>query len=564
MDKVWLKSYPDWVSPTIELDRYQSLADLFLHCCDQYRDLPAYTNFDKTISYGELEVLARDFAAYLQVTLGMQPGDRIAIMLPNVLQYPIALFGAFLAGLVVVNVNPLYTPRELTHQLTDSGAKTILVLENVAHVLEKSLPDTPIEHIITTRIGDCLSLVKGTLFHLVAKYIKRKCPSFSLPTAVCFRRVMAEGKQLMLTRPQRKPEDLAFLQYTGGTTGRAKGVELTHRNILSNIEQAQSWIGAAVDKGKELIVTALPLYHIFSLTANCLTFMSFGAHNLLITNPRDIPGFIKELRKYPFTILTGVNTLFNCLLNDDKFTTIDFSGFKFALGGGMAVQRAVAERWREVTGTALSEAYGLTETSPAAMINPIGTTEFNGSIGLPIASTEIKIIDELGAELAIDEVGELCIRGPQVMRGYWHNEAATREVLDRDGWLKTGDIARVDKDGYVYIVDRKKDMILVSGFNVYPNEIEDVLATCDGILEAAAVGVPDESSGEAVKAFVVKKNPDLSEDDVIKHCREYLTRYKVPKLVEFRESLPKTNVGKILRKELREVKTKDQQAALAG
>ena len=554
MEKVWLNSYPEGMPATIELDTFNSLAELFLQSCNEFRELPAYTSFGKTITYAELEVLARDFAAYLQVTLGMQPGDRLAIMLPNVMQYPIAIFGAFLAGLVVVNVNPLYTPRELTHQLTDSGAKAILILENVAHVLEKSLPDTPIEHIITTRLGDCIGFPKSTLIHLVTKYIKRKCPAFSLPTAVSFPVVMAEGVKLMLTRHQLMPEDIAFLQYTGGTTGLAKGVELSHRNMVANVEQALTWMQNEVTPGKELVITALPLYHIFSLTANCLTFMRLGAHNLLIANPRDIPGFIKEMSKYRFTVLTGVNTLFNCLLNDENFAKLDFSNFKLVLGGGMAVQQAVAERWQEVTGIMLAEAYGLTETSPAAMINPLTLKGFNGSIGLPLPSTEVKIIDELGNEGAIGEVGELCIRGPQVMLRYWHNEAETKEVLDDQGWLKTGDIARVDEQGFVYIVDRKKDMIIVSGFNVYPNEIEDVLASCHGVLESAAIGIPDDKCGEIVKVFVVKKDPDLTVEAIIKHCRENLTRYKVPKLVEFRDSLPKTNVGKILRKELRDTK----------
>ncbi|WP_291992707.1 long-chain-fatty-acid--CoA ligase FadD [Candidatus Accumulibacter sp. ACC003] len=552
MDKIWLKSYQEGVPAEIDLSDYQSLGELFEKSVAQYRDRVAYINMGVQLTYGELEKLSRDFAAYLQSVLKLPKGARVAVMMPNVLQYPICIFGALRAGYVVVNVNPLYTPRELEHQLKDSGAEAIVILENFAVTLEQVLARTPVKHIVLARLGDMLGFPKGAVVNFVVKYVKKMIPAWTLPRAVNFRAALAKGAASELKAVAVAQEDLAFLQYTGGTTGVSKGAMLTHRNILANLAQAHAWIRPALGKEQHLVVTALPLYHIFALTANCFTFFKVGASNLLITNPRDIPAFVAELARYPFTVITGVNTLFNAMLNNDAFCALDFAKLKVTLGGGMAVQKAVAERWKEVTGKPLIEAYGLTETSPAATINPLDIPEYNGSIGLPVSSTEVAIRSDAGADLPLGERGELCVRGPQVMKGYYHRPEETAKVIMPDGFLLTGDIAVMDEKGFVRIVDRKKDMILVSGFNVYPNEVEDVVAQHPGVIEVAAVGVPSEKSGEAVKIFVVKKDQALTAEALIAHCREHLTGYKVPGQVEFRAELPKTNVGKILRRELRD------------
>jgi long-chain acyl-CoA synthetase len=485
--------------------------------------------------------------------MGLQQGDRIALMMPNILQYPVALFGALRAGLVVVNTNPMYTARELRHQLVDSGAKAIVVVENFASVLESVRDEVPLEHIITTGVGDLLDFPKSFIVNFVLRHVKKTIPAWSLPGSVKFQDALDKGKKLPLKPVNIAFEDVAFLQYTGGTTGVAKGAMLTHRNIVANLLQARAWL-SQMDESEEIIITALPLYHIFALTANCLTFIYLGGSNILVTDPRDMAGFVKELGRHPFTAITGVNTLFNSLLNTEGFADIDFSTVKMTLGGGMAVQKAVADQWKEVTGVTLLEAYGLTETSPAACINPISLEAHNGYIGLPISSTEGAILSDDGEFLPVGETGELCIRGPQVMKGYWQRPEATEEVLRADGWLQTGDIALMTEDGYFKIVDRKKDMILVSGFNVYPNEIEDVVALMPKVLEVAAIGVPDEKSGEAVSLFVVKKDPSLTTDEIKAFCKENLTGYKRPRYIEFMDDLPKSNVGKILRRELRDMK----------
>jgi long-chain acyl-CoA synthetase len=552
MNKIWLQSYQEGVPSEIDLNEFESLGDMFEKSVAKYRDKLAYINMGVELTYGEVDQLSRDFAAYLQSVLKLPPGARVAIMMPNVLQYPVCMFGALRAGYTVVNVNPLYTPRELEHQLKDSGAEAIVILENFAHTLEQVIVRTPVKHIVMARLGDMLGFPKGSLVNFVVKYVKKMVPAWSLPRAVDFGTTLTKGGRAEFKPVKVTQEDLAFLQYTGGTTGLSKGAMLTHRNILANLAQAHAWIKPAVKDGGEFIVTALPLYHIFALTANCFTFFKIGATNLLITNPRDIPAFVAEMGKYPFTVLTGVNTLFNALLNNDKFAELDFSRFALTLGGGMAVQRAVAEKWKQVTGKTLIEAYGLTETSPAATMNPLTIPDFNGAIGLPISSTEVAIRDDAGVDVPLGERGELCVRGPQVMKGYYNRPEETANVMTADGFLKTGDVAVMDEKGFVRIVDRKKDMILVSGFNVYPNEVEDVVAMHPGVLEVAAVGVPNEKSGEAVKIFVVKKDPALPAETLIAHCREHLTGYKVPGQVEFRTDLPKTNVGKILRRELRD------------
>lgn len=552
MEKVWLKEYPQNVPEMIDPNAYRSIVEVFDESCERFADKDAYTNMGVSFTYKSLEEKSRHFAAYLQNTLHLKKGDRIAIMLPNLLQYPIAMFAALRAGLTVVNVNPLYTPRELEHQLKDSGAETIVILSNFAHVLEEILDKTPVKNVVVTEMGDLFPFPKSVLVNFVVHFVKRMVPSWSIPTAIPFTRVLTQGRHLTFHPVDVTGDDIAYLQYTGGTTGVAKGAMLSHRNMVSNMEQACAWIQNNLKVGEEIIITALPLYHIFSLTANCLTFMKLGGLNVLITNPRDIPAFVKELGKHNFTSITGVNTLFNALLNNEDFAKLDFSHLRLTLGGGMAVQRAVAEKWKEVTGVTLLEAYGLTETSPAACINPMDLADYNGSIGLPLSSTEVCVMDEDEHELPIGEVGELCIRGPQVMEGYWQRPEATAEVMTRDGWLKTGDIAKFDDNGYVYIVDRKKDMILVSGFNVFPNEVEDVVALHPGVLEVAAVGVPDQHSGEVVKIYVVKKDENLTDEELITHCRQNLTGYKVPRYVEFRDELPKSNVGKILRRMLRD------------
>ena len=551
LNKVWLNRYPADVPAEINADRYTSLIDLFEQAAQRYADRPAFINMGQAMSFRKLEQRSRAFAAYLQQTPGLEKGDRVAIMMPNLLQYPVALFGVLRAGMVVVNVNPLYTPRELEHQLNDSGAKAIVIVSNFAHTLEKVVAKTPVKHVILTRLGDQLSPAKATLVNFVVKYVKRLVPKYNLPDAVSFRSVLQQGAQLDYSRPEIRNEDLAFLQYTGGTTGIAKGAMLTHRNMQANLEQTKATYGSLLRDGKELVVTALPLYHIFALTVNCLLFIELGGQNLLITNPRDIPGFVKELGKYPFTAITGVNTLFNALLNDKNFQQLDFSTLRLSAGGGMSVQKAVAERWEKLTGHYLLEGYGLTECSPLVSVNPYDITCHNGSIGLPVPSTDIKLVDDNGHEVAHGQPGELCIKGPQVMMGYWQRPDATDEVL-KEGWLYSGDIVTADDEGFLRIVDRKKDMILVSGFNVYPNEIEDVVMQHPKVREAAAIGVPSDLSGEAVKICIVKKDPTLTKDELIAHCRRHLTGYKVPKIVEFRDDLPKTNVGKILRRALRD------------
>jgi long-chain acyl-CoA synthetase len=553
-ERPWLANYPAGVAERIDVDRYASVPAVLEEAFGRFRDKPAFANFGRKLSYGQIDDMSRQFAGYLTGVLKLGKGDRIAIMMPNVMQYPIALFGALRAGLVVVNTNPLYTARELRHQLQDSGAKAIVVLDNFAATLQQVVAETSVQHIVTTGLGDMLGFPKGALINFALKHIKKMVPAFNLPQAVRFRDALAQGATHPLQPVALAHDDLAFLQYTGGTTGVAKGAMLTHGNMVANMLQADAWISASTKVGEEVIITALPLYHIFSLTANGLVFTRLGGLNWLITNPRDMPGFVKELKASGFTALTGVNTLFNGLLNTPGFADLDFSRLHMTLGGGMAVQRAVAERWKKVTGCTLAEAYGLTETSPAVCINPLDLKEYNGSIGLPVPSTNVAIWSEDGKPLLVGEVGELMVHGPQVMKGYWNRPDETAKVLGADGWLHTGDIAKMDEKGYFYIVDRKKDMILVSGFNVYPNEVEDVVMEHPGVLEVAAVGVPDEHSGEVVKLFVVRKDPNLTVEDLKQFCHDRLTGYKRPRQIEFRNELPKSNVGKILRRELRDEK----------
>ena len=552
VERPWLANYPKNVPAEIDLDEFSSIPDILENTCQSFRDNIAFENMGKKLSYAQIDELSRRFGAYLVHELKLKKGDRVAIMLPNVLQYPVAIFGALRAGLTVVNTNPMYTARELKHQLVDSGALAIVVLDNFAATLSEVLADTAVRQVITTGVGDLLGFPKGPIVNFVLKHVKKAIPDYHIPGAIRFNDALARGNGKTLPPVALNHRDIAFLQYTGGTTGVAKGAMLTHGNLLANMQQASAWLGSNVKLGQEHIITALPLYHIFALTANCLVFMKFGGVNHLITNPRDMPGFVKSMSKIPFTAITGVNTLFNGLLNTPGFKDLDFSRLHLSLGGGMAVQRAVADRWKQVTGVTLVEAYGLTETSPAACINPITLADYNGSIGLPISSTECCVMDEDGNQLPVGEVGELCVRGPQVMAGYWQRPEETAKVLTPDGWLHTGDMAKMDENGFFYIVDRKKDMILVSGFNVYPNEIEDVVAQLPGVLEVAAVGVPDDKSGEVVKLVVVRKDPALTADDIKNFCRSELTGYKQPRIIEFREELPKSNVGKILRRELRD------------
>lgn len=551
MEKIWLKQYPKAVQETIDPDQYSSLLAMFDESVEKFGDRPAVTNLGVTLTYRELDQKARDFASYLQHELGLQKGDKLALMMPNLLQYPVCLFGAFRAGLAVVNVNPLYTPRELEHQLNDSEAGAIVILANFGDTLEKVVDKTNLKHIIVTQVGDMCSQPKRFIVNFVVKHFKKMVPSFNLEQSHNFVDVMQKGAAKVVNPVELTSDDTAFLQYTGGTTGVSKGAILTHRNMVANVLQTHAWMGPFLDEGKETIITALPLYHIFSLCVNCLLFSKAGGHNIYITNPRDMKDFCKTLKKYPFTAMTGVNTLFNGLLNTPAFRELDFSKLKLSVGGGMAVQKSVAERWQELTKTPLLEGYGLTETSPVVSMNPLDLESYNGTIGLPLPSTDVEIRDEEGNEVEIGQPGELWVKGPQVMKGYLNRPKETAEVLKDDGWLATGDMATIDEEGYLRIVDRKKDMILVSGFNVYPNEIEDVVALHPGVLEVAAIGEPDEVKGEVVKVVVVKKDSTLTEEDVIKHTREHLTGYKIPKVVEFREELPKSNVGKILRKELR-------------
>jgi long-chain acyl-CoA synthetase len=552
MERIWLKSYPAGVPADVEYTAYKSLGELFEKSCAQYRERPAFHSMGKTISFGELDALSRDFAAWLQLQ-GLTKGARVAIMMPNCLQYPIALYGTLRAGYTVVNVNPLYTARELEHQLKDSGAEVIVILENFARTLQEVLPRVPVKHVVLAALGDMLGF-KGHIVNLVVRKVKKMVPAYSLPQARRWNAVLAEGVGKPMRPFEVGHDDIAFLQYTGGTTGVSKGAMLLHRNILANIHQSEAWLLPSLQGEVATIITALPLYHIFSLTVNCLLMLKVGGCNILITNPRDIPGFIKELGKHQYNIITGVNTLYNALMNHPDFTKLDFSHLRSAVGGGMAVQKAVADRWKQLTGKPLQEGYGLTETSPSATMNPPYIESFNGSIGLPLPSTEIAIRDEQRKDLPVGQVGEIAIRGPQVMKGYWQRPEETAKVIGPDGFLYTGDIGLMDDKGFVSIVDRKKDMILVSGFNVYPNEIEQIVALHPGVLECAAIGVPDEHSGEVPKLFIVKKDPNLTEHDVLEHCKKELTNYKRPKYVEFRTELPKTNVGKILRRALRDEK----------
>ncbi len=549
-EKPWLKHYPKGVPETIDTSRYNSIVDLFQETTERYAKLAAFKCMGSTLTYDELAEMSRDFAAFLQ-NRGLKKGDRIAIQMPNVLQYPIVLFGALQAGLVIVNTNPLYTAREMKHQFRDSGAKAIVILANFAHNLQDVLPDTDIDLVVVTEVGDLLGFPKSLIVNTVAKHVKKMVPPFDIPNSVSFFEALDEGALNDLADPTLTPDDLAFLQYTGGTTGVAKGAMLTHKNMIANMLQVGEWMAPLLKLGEETVVTALPLYHIFSLTVNCLSFMRRGATNLLITNPRDIPGFVKTLRKEHYTVMTGVNTLYNALMNHPKFKSMDFSSLKISVAGGMALQNSVADRWEKLTGTPIIEGYGLTEAAPVISCSPVDGSHRTGTIGLPVPSTDVKLVDDNGATVALGQPGELCASGPQVMQGYWNRPDETAKILMPDGWLRTGDIAVMDSDGFFKIVDRKKDMILVSGFNVYPNEIEDVVASMEAIGEVAAVGVPDERSGEVVKIFVVKKSP-VTETEIIDYCRKNMVAYKVPKYVEFRSELPKTNVGKILRRALRE------------
>ncbi|MEP7061108.1 MAG: long-chain-fatty-acid--CoA ligase [Betaproteobacteria bacterium] len=551
MNKFWVANYPAGVPAEIDIDEYASLRDVVEESFEKYPTRAAFTCMGRTISFRDLDALSAAFGAWLQGQ-GLAKGTRVALMLPNILQYPVALFGTLRSGYTVVNVNPLYTARELEHQLRDSGAEVIVVVENFAHTLQEVIASTSVRQVVTTSIGEMLGM-KGIVVDLVLRHVKKMVKAWSLPGAIRFADALADGRRRALTRVAIGHDDIAFLQYTGGTTGEAKGAVLLHRNIVANLLQARAWVRPFLgQETRQVMITPLPLYHIFSLTANCLLFMSLGGENVLITNPRDIPALVKEMRRFHFTAITGVNTLFNALLNNPDFAKIDFSALVFTLGGGMAVQEAVAKRWKEVTGVTLSEAYGLTETSPAATVNPLDLPAYSGSIGLPVPSTEIVLRDDAGNDVPLGQPGEICIRGPQVMAGYWNRPEDTAKAIAADGFFRSGDIGVMDERGYVRIVDRKKDMILVSGFNVYPNEVEAVVAMHPGVLECAVVGVPDRKSGESVKLFAVKRDPALTADALLRHCRERLTAYKVPREVEFRDELPKSNVGKILRRELRD------------
>ena len=550
MDRIWLKSYPPNVPAEVDPAQLRSLKELLEITCAAHAERVAFVQMDAELTYRRLDELSRAFAAWLQ-NAGFRKGDRIAIMLPNTLQYPIALFGALRAGLIVVNTNPLYTVPELEHQLADSGATGIVVLENFAHTLQKALPHTSVKRVLVTAVGDFLRFPKSHVVNFVVRHVRKQVPAWNIPGAVSFKAAVRAGRKLPLAPVDIGPEDLAFLQYTGGTTGVAKGAMLSHGNVATNVQQAQAWLAAELHGLSGVLITAIPLYHIFALSGNCMVFARLGWKNVLIINPRDLPAMIAEMRKHPFNYISGVNTLFNALLHAPEFGQIDFSELRVTLGGGMAVQAAVAERWKQVTGCTLTQAWGLTETSPGACINP-HDTPFNGSIGLPIPSTEISIKNDAGDELPLGQIGEICVRGPQVMRGYWNRPEETAKVMLPGGWLRTGDVGRMDERGFVYIEDRKKDMILVSGFNVYPNEVESAAITCPGVLEVAAVAQPDERSGEVVALFVVRKDPTLTEKQVIDCCRQSLAGYKVPKHVYFKAELPKSNVGKILRKALRD------------
>lgn len=556
MEKIWLNNYHDGVPHEIDPDLYSSLMELIEEGFCKFNNSCCYSNYGTKLTYNRIDYLSRCFAGWLQ-SQGWGRGDRLAIMLPNVLQYPVAMLGALRAGVTIVNINPLYTSRELNVILQDSGATCVLVLANFAHVLQDALNGTQVKRVVVTEIGDLLGVLKGRLINFAVKYLKKMVKPYHLPDVVAFKAVCTSYYYRCYQRPNVLPEDIAFLQYTGGTTGGAKGAMLTHRNMIANILQLAAWVDPALsaEPSEGGIVTALPLYHIFSLTGNCLLFFRKGYTNILITNPRDIPGFVKELKRQPFSVMTGVNTLFNALLHNEAFCQLDFSHFRFALGGGMAVQRAVAERWQKVTGLVLLQAYGLTETSPGVSFVSTDAVMFDGSIGLPLPSTEIKICDDNNQEVPVGERGELCVRGPQVMKGYWNQPERTREVLSEDGWLRTGDIAMLDSMGALHLVDRKKDLIIVSGFNVYPNEVEEVIANIKGVREVAVIGVASEEHGEFAKAFIVRSDPTLMSEEILHECHRNLTNYKVPREIEFRNELPKTNVGKILRRALREENT---------
>ncbi len=551
-DNFWKDKYPVGVASEINPDEYQNIQAVLKQSCERFADKPAFSNLGKTLTYGELYKLSGDFAAYLQQNTDLQPGDRIAVQLPNLIQYPIVVFGAMRAGLIVVNTNPLYTAREMEHQFNDAGAKALVCLANMAHLAEEVLPKTGIKHVVITEVADMLPPLKRMLVNAVVKHVKKMVPAYSLPKAVKLNDALALGRGKAVREASPKSEDVAVLQYTGGTTGVAKGAMLTHRNIVANMLQCKALMGANLNDGSEVLIAPLPLYHIYAFTFHCMAMMLSGNHNILISNPRDLPAMIKDLGKYRFSGFVGLNTLFVALCNSEDFRKLDFSALKVTLSGGMALQLATAERWKQVTGCPICEGYGLTETSPVASVNPIEHIQL-GSIGIPVPSTQFKVINDDGQELTQGEIGELCIKGPQVMKGYWQRPEATDEVIDADGWFKTGDIGVIQEDGYIRIVDRKKDMILVSGFNVYPNELEDVLASLPGVLQCAAIGVPDEKSGEAIKLFVVvKPGESLTKEQVMQHMHDNLTGYKRPRYVEFRESLPTTNVGKILRRELRD------------
>lgn len=551
----WFKIYPEGVETEINVKAYSSVVNLFEESVRKYGDAIAYECMGKTITFNDVDRLSQHFASYLQHELNMKKGDRVAIQMPNCLQYPVVMFGILRAGMVVVNANPLYTPREMKHQFEDAGADAIVILANFASNLEKIRQEIKAKHVIVTELGDMLGGLKGTIVNLVVKHVKKMVPAYNLPRAISWKKVMLRGAAKPYRREEMTLEDAAFLQYTGGTTGISKGAELTHANIVANMQQISAWMKPKLKEKEEIVITALPLYHIFALTVNCLAMMKIGAHNVLITNPRDMPGFIKELGKHKFTVITGVNTLFNGLMNNEDFSKLDFSSLKVAVGGGMAVQQATAEKWQKITGVPLAEGYGLTETSPVATCNPIDGTERIGTIGIPLPNTDIKIIDDNGKELPTGEKGEICIKGPQVMKGYWNRPEETAKVMDGD-WFKTGDIAVIDHDGFVKIVDRKKEMILVSGFNVYPNEVENAIAMHPKVLETGVIGMPDDKSTEKVVAYVVAKDKSLKPEELIAHCREQLTSYKVPREVYFADELPKTNVGKILRRKIKEMHEK--------
>ncbi|WP_440063774.1 long-chain-fatty-acid--CoA ligase FadD1 [Pseudomonas syringae] len=556
IDNFWKDKYPSGIPADINPDEYPNVQAVLKQSCQRFADKPAFSNLGKTITYGELYELSGAFAAWIQQHTDLQPGDRIAVQLPNVLQYPIAVFGAIRAGLIVVNTNPLYTAREMEHQFNDSGAKALVCLANMAHLAEKVVPKTQIRQVIVTEVADMLSPFKRLLINSVIKYVKKMVPAYHLPKAVKFNDVLGKGRGQPVTEVSPGSADVAVLQYTGGTTGVAKGAMLTHRNLIANMLQCRALMASNLGEGCEIIITPLPLYHIYAFTFHCMAMMLLGNHNILISNPRDLPAMVKELSKWKFSGFVGLNTLFVALCNSEGFRNLDFSALKVTLSGGMALQQAAAERWKQVTGCQVCEGYGMTETSPVATVNPSQYVQM-GSIGIPVPSTLCKVIDDAGNELAFGETGELCIKGPQVMKGYWQRQEATDEMIDSEGWLKTGDIAIIQPDGYIRIVDRKKDMILISGFNVYPNELEDVLATLPGVLQCAAIGVPDEKSGETIKVFVVAKpGVTLIKDKVMEHMRANLTGYKVPRSVEFRDVLPTTNVGKILRRELRDEELK--------